>query len=220
MRNHWIRWYPGLGQIEEFNTMPEIHIPHWVQIVVHATQENTERITTHNFESATDIGDPVTATQLAAAFWTAVETSYKAAVSNLCNFDYVEVKTLYPTPPNYSGIYYIPQPAPGTQTGDASPGNVSLGIRWKTGVRGRKFRGRNNVFGMSEAMSIGSTFNAAEVLNAVALAADIWQFSGGLGVTLSPVVASRTGLFLTRVLGWTIDYLVDSQRTRLLQRGN
>lgn len=200
--------------------MPEIHIADWVQVIVHATQENSERITTHNYASATNIGDPVTATQLAAAFWTAVGTEYKAAVSNLVNFDYVELKTLYPTQPNYSGIYYIPQPAPGTQTGEASPGNVSLGVKWKTGVRGRRFRGRNNLFGMSEAMTTGSTFLSAEVLNAVALAAQIWLFSGGLGVTLRQVVASRAGLFLANVLGWTIDYLVDSQRTRLLQRGD
>ena len=200
--------------------MPEPHIQNWVQLIVHATQEASERITTHSFATTPEFTDPNEAAQLAQDFWIHCGTAYKSAVSAGVNFDYVECRTLYEQPVNFSGIYFIPQPAPGFVTGEALPGNAAAGIRWKTGVRGRKFRGRNNIFGLTESQTTGSLLNANTGLVLANLAFQILTFTGTGGGSVEAVVASRVGNFLTEVLAFTIDSLVDSQRTRLLQRGN
>lgn len=200
--------------------MPEVHIANWAQIIVHATQEGSERITTHNIRTVPDISDPIEANTIAQEFWANVGTQYRAAVHNTVNFDFIEVRTLYPQPNNYQGIYFIPQPAPGTLGGEALPGNAAAGIRWKTGVRGRKHRGRNNIFGLPETHTTGSLINSALISLLVPLAASIMGFNGAAGITTDPVVASRVGGFLTEVFAFTIDMFVDSQRTRLLNRGD
>lgn len=200
--------------------MPEVHIPSWVQVIVHATQEGQQRISTHSMKSNGDIPSPVEAQQWAENFWLEVGAQYRNIAATTVNFDYVEVRTMYPEPVNYQGIYFIPQPAPGFLSGDPQPGNVAAGIRWKTGVRGRKHRGRNNLFGMTEPVTTGSLLTSPYMIELALLAARILLFGGSGAVTGDPAVASRVGLFLTEMVAFTIDNLVDSQRTRLLQRGN
>lgn len=200
--------------------MPEPHIQNWVQLIVHATQESTERITTHSFATTPEFTDPNDAAQLAQDFWTHVGTAYRNLASSSVNFDFIECRTLYEQPVNFSGIYFIPQPMPGFATGEALPGNAAAGIRWKTGVRGRKFRGRNNIFGLSESHTTGSLLNSNTAIVLAGLAFQILTFTGTGGGAVEAVVASRVGNFLTQVIAYTIDALVDSQRTRLLQRGN
>lgn len=200
--------------------MPEVHIPNWVQLIVHATQEGTERITTHNYKTIPDVVSAQTANDLAFAFWQQISPEYPNCCHPSVNFDYVECRTLYPQAENFQGIYYIPQPAPGTRTGEALPGNVAAGVRWKTGIRGRKYRGRNNFFGLDEPSVNGSKMLLSILDDFVVLAVQMLLFEGTPESVTYPVVASRRGEFLTNVLGFTIDYLIDSQRTRLLQRGD
>jgi len=157
---------------------------------------------------------------MAEDFWNECGARYRNCTAIGCNFDFVEVRTLYPDPVNYQGIYYIPQPCPGFLAGDPSPGNVAAGVRWKTGVRGRKFRGRNNFFGITDNYATGSMLTSPYLIELALLASQILLFAGGSSVSADPVVASRVGQFLTQALTFTIDHLVDSQRTRLLQRGN
>jgi hypothetical protein len=200
--------------------MPEIHIANWAQIIVHASQEGSDRVTTHSIRTVPDITDPLEANAIAEAFWAQTGTFFRQAASNTVNFDFVEVRTMYPQPNNYQGIYMIPQPAPGTKASEATPANVAFGVKWRTGVRGRKHHGRNNLFGLTEGDTIGSTFTAAAVAGAVSVAASILGFNGASGITTDPVVASRVGQFLTEVFTFTLDFFVDSQRTRLLNRGD
>lgn len=200
--------------------MPEVHIPGWVQVIVHATQEGTQRIITFSMKSNGNIPSPVEAQEWAAGFWAECGMAIRNCASLLVNFNHVEVRTMYPEPVNYQGIYFIPQPSPGNLVGDPSPGNVAAGIRWKTGVRGRKHRGRNNMFGLSDNIATGSLLTSPYVIELALMAARMLAFSGSPSIGGDPAVASRVGLFLTEILTFTIDNLVDSQRTRLLQRGN
>jgi hypothetical protein len=123
-----------------------------------------------------------------------------------------------------------------TQLGElnvsALPMNVSLTISFRTGLRGRSFRGRNYIVGLVE----GQTTSANEVVSATSAAfVDAYNLllDFGQDIGASWVVVSRfsgvdsNGDPIPRAAGVTtpitsvlvVDNIVDSQRRRLPGRG-
>lgn len=121
----------------------------------------------------------------------------------------------------------------GGQTGDPLPTNVSLTVSFRTALRGRSFRGRNFVVGLTEVMTTG-----ANTLGPGTLSAWIDAYTAllalGSPLTATWVVVSRfsgvdaNGRPIPRAAGVTtpvtsvtiVDNIIDSQRRRLPGRGN
>lgn len=115
--------------------------------------------------------------------------------------------------------------AVGLVTGQSMPNNVSLCISFRTGARGRSYRGRNYVPGLSETTVVGNTVIEANVNALVAAYEEL--ISPSLVVEHPWVVVSRytngaarsTGVRTSITAVVVVDHIVDSQRRRLPGRG-
>jgi hypothetical protein len=121
----------------------------------------------------------------------------------------------------------------GGNTPNIEPGNVTMSISFRTGLRGRSFRGRNYAIGLTEDQVAGNNFVAglastwqAAYFALIAAAADAgWQwvvasrFSGVDPVTGDPIPRAA-GVTTPIVSVIVVDDNVDSQRRRLTGRGN
>ena len=124
----------------------------------------------------------------------------------------------------------MPQSPPefGDQVTDAMPANVAPCISFRTGSRGRSFRGRNYIAGIPEGVVAGNRFSGdwaaamtAAYNNLIAIAADLdctWvvvsRYSGMGGTPRRPI--PRAAGVTTPVLSASFtDNIVDSQRRRL-----
>jgi hypothetical protein len=115
-------------------------------------------------------------------------------------------------------------PVSGTITGGTHPGNVSIAIKWLTGLRGRSFRGRTFHIGVPMTWLDNSQVSStAGGLLANAYAALIDAF-GAAGFDLSVCSkfsggVARTACAVTTIIGVFINPVSDSQRRRLPERG-
>lgn len=110
---------------------------------------------------------------------------------------------------------------------EAMPGNVSLAVSFRTGSRGRSFRGRNFAVGIPRTPVTGDQVSDAY---AASIAAAYAEMIGADAVSSgwTWVVASRrhnkapreTGVTTPVTAVLTVDRTVDSQRRRLTGRGN
>lgn len=120
----------------------------------------------------------------------------------------------------------------GGSTANIVPGNVTMAISFRTGLRGRSFRGRNYAVGITEDQIAGNQFVAG--LTALWQAAYDQLLLDSAGAGWEWVVASRfsgvdvNGDPIPRAAGVTtpvtsivvVDNNVDSQRRRLTGRGS
>lgn len=158
--------------------------------------------------------------EIAPHVWVGVELR-EVVLSDLSSASSLQA-TIVPTPDALGELNLAPL-----------PNNVSLTVSFRTGLRGRSFRGRNYVIGLVKdqtvtantfASSLLTTFQAAyTALLAVASAESVsWvvvsRFSGvdGAGHPI-PRAAGVTTPVTSVVI---VDDVVDSQRRRLPGRGN
>lgn len=126
-----------------------------------------------------------------------------------------------------------PLPLNGEVAEEPLPMNDTLAISFRTGNRGRSFRGRNYFVGMSRTQYVGNEATGAFInayttayeglLGGAATPAWTWvvasRFSGIDGVTGKPI--PRVSGIATPILTVTVaDSIMDSQRRRLPGRGN
>jgi len=120
----------------------------------------------------------------------------------------------------------------GTIGGDFIPANASLAVSFRTANRGRSFRGRNYIVGLSEDSVTGNTVDP-DVVTLIELAYNQllsslpgtsgWTWSvvsrfSGIGLGGVPIPRT-TGLATTITSVNVVDPIVDSQRRRLPGRG-
>lgn len=104
------------------------------------------------------------------------------------------------------------------------PNNVTVSMKWNTGLRGRSYRGRTYHIGLCESMVTGNNLAGAEPAAFIGVYAQLISTLDGAGKEL--VVASKfqgnaprvTGV-ATTILTCTTDGVIDSQRRRLPGRG-
>jgi len=128
------------------------------------------------------------------------------------------------TAPTGSFVPVTP-PAGDVPTGSEA-GNVALGVTFRTGQRGRSFRGRNYIAGIPTSSRTGNQINSAFAVNMVAAYQMLADSFGAMLGTF--VVVSRYSGGAPRVAGVTTPVLVvathdlniDSQRRRLTGRGS
>lgn len=116
-------------------------------------------------------------------------------------------------------------PVVGGQTTDPGlPANVTVAVKWNTGLRGRSYRGRTFHIGLCEGMVNGNKVNeapAAAILGAYQTLLSMLSLSTMDLVVLSKYAdkAPRTVAVATPIIGCSVDEWVDSQRRRLTGRG-
>jgi len=148
--------------------------------------------------------------------------------------DLVEVYATDLTSVSGPTVSYVP---PSTISGslalEAEPNNVSLCVSFRTGSRGRSFRGRNYVVGLTEPALVLSTVQPSTVTAILAAYNQLLSIGTGTGWTWDVVsrysgVDPTTGKPIPRAAGIrtpitsvvVVDPVVDSQRRRLPGRGS
>jgi len=157
---------------------------------------------------------------------------YKPLVSSACELREVVVSSM--TTASSAQVTVTPTAtAAGSAGANIMPGNVTMSVSFRTALRGRSFRGRNYVAGMTEDQVAGNifvstitgTWKSAYEAIAAAIASTGWtwvvvsRFSGVDAVTKVPIPRA-TGVTTPVLAVVVVDDFVDSQRRRLAGRGN
>lgn len=112
----------------------------------------------------------------------------------------------------------VTPPEPGTIASTLEAANATATMSWRTGLAGRKYRGRMYVPSLVE-----SGVNANDTLNAALLALLANAANRFVGTWWSnqatPVVFHRSTNGLTLITSFVLDAILDSQRRRLPGRG-
>lgn len=211
--------------------MPFVPVPQCVQLEfvyshLGQTMENTLWFNLH----ATPAEGPMLALGNAMdAWWT---DNYAPLVSG--NLQHVQTVITDMSSPTGPQVTLVPPVAEfGGQAGDAEPGNVSLTVSFRTASRGRSFRGRNYICGMTDVQVQGNVFATgiaaswADAYNAIGLALSaldvdwvvVSRFSGVDAETGDPIPREE-GISTPVTVAVVVDNNVDSQRRRLNTRGN
>lgn len=116
-------------------------------------------------------------------------------------------------------------PLTGGNTSGDFPNNVTLAVKWSTGLSGRSFRGRTYHIGLSKNQVAGQIVVATPLANIVAaynaLIADVDAAGGALSVASRfDGGVERTSGVTTHILSASADPVIDSQRRRLPGRGS
>jgi len=115
-------------------------------------------------------------------------------------------------------------PSAGGDTNRSAPNNVALCVSFHTLLRGRSYRGRNYVCGISTIVITGSTVSEAWRGAVVDAYTQLFAAVNGGGFNLCVVSrrslgALRSPAIATGVIAFSADATVDSQRRRLPGRG-
>jgi hypothetical protein len=106
-----------------------------------------------------------------------------AATSVEVNWDVVRVSDTRPPPIGTEGVDLpLTQPHPGLVAGECLPGQNSMLISFRTGLKGRRVRGRCYVPGVSETMTVGGKLTGTQLTALQALGQEIYTtFGAGQG---------------------------------------
>lgn len=150
-------------------------------------------------------------------------TSYKQPVVDDVSLIQVQVRKYDPVAPLAYDLNVSP-PSPGAGTGEPLPGNVTSTVSWRTGLAGRRFRGRIYVPGYSEpSVDVNDLLSsvAVNLLSSAAAALINSALTSGKLTIFHPPKDPPTPYdnTTTDVLTAVVENIVDSQRRRLPGRG-
>jgi len=197
-----------------------VHINGWVQLNLIGTINGQTIENTFSYRSNPPV---VSLTDLAAFVnqWRIDVTPLLVSfMSTAYTFVSIHAVTKHKDYANISYDYNYAAGTTGGVTGDFTPNNAALVISWRTGAIGRSFRGRSFMGAIAESLTIGSSVVSAYLTQAVAFAARNitgWTVNS---IFYNAVVASRAKTVLTVIVSAIIDAAIDSQRRRLIGRGN
>jgi hypothetical protein len=152
-------------------------------------------------------------------WWTAVGTAWKNAVDINVTFVSVTVTDMGQDPP-LQYVLVLPPATVGLIGGDATPANASIAVAWKTPYASRKRRGRMFFFGLPESGTVASLIGGTYAGLIGVVASTITTFTNIGFVPMQFAVWSRVANIVTPVTAYLIDTAIDSQKRRLLNRGN
>ncbi len=210
--------------------MPFVPVTNTVEVEVRMNLDGQKIENTQYYKkaSAWSSGDLVTLGNSYLVWWVnfyAVFVSSAVTLSEIYITDLTSSTSLVQSTP-------APTPHPaGDRASGVLPNNVALTVSFRTGQRGRSFRGRNYISGFAEDQVVSNTVDSgtvADIESAYNALQDVasdnscfWvvvsRFSGvdGDGVPIPRVAGLTTDI--TSVL--VVDPIVDSQRRRLPGRG-
>lgn len=144
-------------------------------------------------------------------------TSYKHAIPAAVLLYQIQVRLYDPANPLAYDSNINP-PVAGDEAGTSEAGNVTATISLRTGLAGRKYRGRMFVPGVSEVVTNPNDTLTSTGLALIAAAAATFvttAFTGGVRVAIWHV-ATNTFTFVTSAV---LNSVIDSMRRRLPNRG-
>ena len=143
--------------------------------------------------------------------------NYRAAWPTVILADLIQVRKLDPSDPLAVDHPLVP-PLAGLIPATAAPGNVTLALSERTGLAGRKFRGRFYTPGIADEDIVFDdriTSTLVSLLNSI-LAQYITQWTS---TVFLPVIFHKFSNTYTPVISGVIEAILDSQRRRLPGRG-
>lgn len=195
-----------------------VYIPGVIRVSVLSTAELSDRVNVFNFAGTADEYNSTQLTELANSVINNICAPYAQLASNTIQFLQVTARDMSA---EGAAVAEVPISALfGVRTGDPLPANVAMGYRHKTGFAGRKNRGRTMLYGWTEADTAGSVFNGTAMSLGAAVILGYYNAAVGLSFALDAVVASYTYGSYRSITHSVVDRYVDSQRTRLIGRGN
>lgn len=203
--------------------MPFVPVPNTVEVDVIFELDGQRVENVHYYEFATDPGTAEVA-DLLSTLRALIETELMPLLSSALTL--VElVGTLLTAIDSFSISNVVTPPVAGGNSTQALPNNVSYTITKQTALRGRSFRGRNYVVGMTEDAVNLNTINPTFRADLLSVWEQLRTVPQGDGWT--QVVVSRFANGAPRATGvttpvtsvTTFDATVDSQRRRLSGRG-
>jgi hypothetical protein len=148
------------------------------------------------------------------AWW---NDTYQNIISNQVGLEQIQVRLLDPSNP-LAVDYSDGLPTYGDQTSVHEPANVTSTISWRTGLAGRKYRGRIYIPPITEASTnADDTIGSTTVTALAAAASDLLTKLATAALELV-VFHGETSTF-TKVITFVIENILDSQRRRLPGRG-
>lgn len=113
----------------------------------------------------------------------------------------------------------------GAKTSPMLPSSVTAAIQFRTGTRGRSFRGRNFIIGLTEGDAVNDLITQQLTIDYTNAYSDLLSSQGWVSGDLVVVSYCNGGLWretavATEVTGYAMDNIIDSQRRRLLTRGS
>ena len=154
---------------------------------------------------------------LATDVQTWISAQYKGLVPNVISWYLISVRLYNPANPLAFDLSISP-PIVGTNAGTAEAANVTATLSLRTGLAGRRYRGRLYVAALSETLiaatdllSSGYVVQAGTVTQALLTAMNV-------GARALAIFHKLSNTY-TNVNGYAIENIVDSQRRRLPARG-
>lgn len=190
--------------------------PLCVRVAVIMAHDTRQVVNTFHVEKATTwaLTDLVALANAVQTWW---NTYYKLMVPAVFSLTQIQVRVLNPAIPLAFDLNVSP-PIAGTRGGNSEAGNVSLSMSERTGLAGRKFRGRMYLGGVSETdANANDTVTSALVTLAANAMANL--IAGALPANQFLTLFHRQSNSFTDVISYVIENVIDSQRRRLPGRG-
>jgi hypothetical protein len=103
-------------------------------------------------------------------------------------------------------------------SGNVQPGDVTAALSWRTGLAGRKYRGRFYDFGVpSDANNANDTMTGTYITLLTAIGQYLLNHLATAG--LKAIIFHRGDNTFTTITALVVDQLIDSMRNRLAGRG-
>jgi hypothetical protein len=148
------------------------------------------------------------------AWWS---NQYKVYMPAGISLKQIQVRLLDPSNP-LSVDYTTGLPESGSFASAMESANVTETISWRSGLAGRKYRGRTFVPGIAEAQVNQDDTSASGFVTALGIIAD-GLFNHVISGTRFPVIFHIASNLFTRITSYVIENILDSQRRRLPGRG-
>jgi len=196
--------------------MPAPDNPLVAKVSLIFTRDTRTLVNTYHVQRATP-WDNASMTALAVIFQSWWANDYRPySVANVLLRE-IQVRKYDPDDPQ-AVDFAISPPVPGTAGGTPDTAATTQTASWRTGLAGRKFRGRFYAVGLGEAAtnnddSVTSPFTAALTAAAGGLLSRLAVAS------LQLVIFHKVDDTATQVLTTIVENLIDSQRRRLANRG-
>jgi len=197
---------------------PQPYVDRWIRAAFRITHESSNVIVGMNFLGP--VGRPTELSLI--SLCNNLATNILPGLMGLMHFSYT--CTLIEATDRYAigGAYgsFVPLTSNvGTKSGDATPANVAAVVSWRTGLAGRRARGRTYFPGWTDGDFNGSTLTSANVSALGTLAQSMITYAGPIGTAVDFSVLSLVDDVLRPINGYAIDAVADSQRRRLPGRG-
>jgi len=185
-------------------------------------RDTREFMNTFHIENGTEwnLVDMATLAEDFVAWWT---NHYRLAMPTAVELVQVQVRKYKPEAPLAYDREVSP-PIAGGRANPPAPGNATLTMSFRTGLAGRRFRGRVYVPSLEDGTISDNDTVLSTIVNLISSAGAELLFSaltnGALGVFHAPKeVPTPFDNTITQVLSGVVEDLVDSQRRRLPGRG-